>query len=444
MISFESVFVPLGVALGLSLLIERLLEVIQNIAEHFVGISEGRAAPAGSQTDKALDEFEKVYRENKFREWMEIKGENLAVERLALKAQLGQEVSSEKRKTLTAHLRALEREIEWDESLSDTTILVEPATDPNGEATIKTFFINLLGFAAGIILARFFDVRLFSALLPSAETIIPHMDYLLTGLVVGGGSGPIHVLIRFISVRKVLGGLQTVTTTESKSSATENKGSGPAIIIPTSELLLTDWEDIPYDGGVDRDRLENVNKRIMNPDMVVYHHTAMSMHTTFEDVVKVIKSRLDSRGNPWITGYHCVITADGGIHPFCRWDRYGNHAAGYNRRSLGIAFNGNFETDSSIPYSNADGRHGPSRPTELQLIAGAKVIALWTFFYPIALHFDCSIIPHHDISSKTCPGSNFPYKKLQHLVMFYREKWDNSTAVKQRIEVLKQKPYLYL
>ena len=444
MVSFSSVFVPLSVALGLSLVIERLLEVMQNITEHFVGISKGRAAPSPSLTDKELDAIENVYRENKFREWSEIKGETVAVERLILKERYEQETSPEKKKVLKEKLIAVECEMEWDESLADTTILVEPATDPNCEATTKTFVIHLLGFAAGIILARYFDVRLFAAFLPNAQAIAPYIDYLLTGLIIGGGSGPIHVLIRFISARKIFGEFKGIDSIENRTLAVESKNNSPAIISPPSDLLLADWEDIPYDGGIDRERLESVHQRVMNPDMVVYHHTATPLYSTFDDVVKIVKSRTDSRGNPWITGYHCVITADGGIHPFCRWDRYGNHAAGYNRRSLGLAFTGNFETDPSVPYSNTNGRHGPAQPTEVQLNAGARVIALWTFIYPIALHFDCSIIPHRDISSKACPGSSFPYKKFQELVLYYQQRWDNSIAVKQRIETFKQKPYLYL
>ena len=66
-------------------------------------------------------------------------------------------------------------------------------------------------------------------------------------------------------------------------------------------------------------------------------------------MVKVIKDK------GWLTGYHCVVVKDGSIHPFCRWDRYGNHAKGHNLTSLGIAFNGNFETEISETYLTFEG-----------------------------------------------------------------------------------------
>jgi hypothetical protein len=115
-------------------------------------------------------------------------------------------------------------------------------------------------------------------------------------------------------------------------------------------------------------------------NLIVYHHTAMNSASRFEDVVRVIKNRVDE-GKHWVTGYHCVVTSDGVAHPFCRWDRYGNHVAGYNRRSLGISFNGNFETNPSVPYANPDGRYGAPRPTEEQLRTGARVVALWSLVY---------------------------------------------------------------
>jgi hypothetical protein len=207
--------------------------------------------------------------------------------------------------------------------------------------------------------------------------------------------------------------------------------------IPVNEL------DIAYAGGVDREKLEWIHRRRANPDMIVFHHTGMHRNSTFEDVVRLIQSRKDSQGNPWVTGYNCVITADGVIHPFCRWDRYGNHAAGFNMRSLGLAFNGNFEIDPRVPFSNPDGRLGPPQPTEPQLKAGARIVVLWTFLYDIEVDFYKSIIPHNQVSSKTCPGTAFPYDAFKKWVEFYRERWERSPAVQEQIEEFKLKPYLY-
>jgi hypothetical protein len=246
-----------------------------------------------------------------------------------------------------------------------------------------------------------------------------------------------HVLIQFISERKVS------VEAEPISAAEKDTAVAPVIISRVSDTTV-DELDIAYDGGVDRSVLEDIHRRDANPTMVVYHHTAMSSQSTFEDIVNVIKNRKDDQGRNWITGYNCVVLADGSIKPFCRWDRYGTHAAGFNKPSLGISFNGNFETDPKVPFSNSTGNYGPSQPPEVQLKAGARVVALWTFLYPIAMDFDKVIIPHKHIAQKACPGSQFPYEDFKKWITFYRTRWENSAPMKERIEAFKLKPFLYV
>jgi hypothetical protein len=170
----------------------------------------------------------------------------------------------------------------------------------------------------------------------------------------------------------------------------------------------------------------------------------MNSQSTFNDVVRVIKDRKDTQGNNWLTGYHCVILADGSIRPFCRWDRFGNHAAGNNNNSLGLAFNGNFESDPNVPYSNADGKYGNFKPTEAQLRSAARVITLWTWLYKIKIDFTTHIIPHRTISSKTCPGTTFPDVELQRWIEYFADKWEKSAEAKEKIEIFKLKPYLFV
>ena len=220
-----------------------------------------------------------------------------------------------------------------------------------------------------------------------------------------------------------------------------NGGGAPSIATAPS-VQAGGWLDIAYKGGVDPDVLESIHLRGSDPDLIVYHHTAMNSSSTFDDVVRVIKSRKDSSDNAWVTGYNCVVTYDGAIRPFCRWDCYGNHAAGVNRRSLGIAFNGNFENNPNIPYSNANGRYGARQPSEEQLKSGARLIPLWTYLYEIDVDFDRSIIPHQAIAKKACPGSMFPNDELKRWVDLYRTRWQ-SAAVQNQIAAFKLKPFLY-
>jgi len=139
-----------------------------------------------------------------------------------------------------------------------------------------------------------------------------------------------------------------------------------------------------------------------------------------------------------------VILADGSIHAFCRWDRFGNHAAGHNLESLGVSFNGNFETDPRVPFANPDGRFGPPEPTEAQLDAGARVVALWTALYGVPVDFGNSIIPHRKIAPKTCPGGRFPYQEFEKLVTMYAQRWAEPGDARDRIATFKLKRYLYV
>jgi hypothetical protein len=473
MVLYQNVIVPLSATLGLSVLIERILEFLSNLSERFLRTQEGHRIPKPVKSDQMIQEFEDTYRINEESKNTEQRVESKIKQRTADKQQLEQTKRKileteakldetripEKReeleqtlKTLNAELISLkeklakdEKESEWGERFSNTTILVEPTTDPDDGLTLKRFVLQLLGFALGIIFVRISGILLFNNL---GASIPDHLDYLLTGLLIGGGSTPMHFLIRFITTRKItttekIQASEVEEPTVTPMTATEQP-QAPAVISKPPDIASEEWIDIPYNGGVDREKLEGIHRRIANPDMIVYHHTAMDRQSTFEDVVRVIKSRKDSKGNNWVTGYNCVIHESGSIHPFCRWDRYGNHAAGYNRRSLGIAYIGNFETDPYVPFSNPDGRMGPPQPTEVQLKAGARLVTLWTFLYSIDLDFNKLIIPHREISTKTCPGSAFPYDAFIKWIEFYRNRWEKSEAIKEHIEQFKMKPYLYI
>lgn len=430
-ISFNSVILPLSAALGISLVVERILEFFKNFMEPLIGTRETRKIPELSETDEKIKDLERLHKENN----AVLKAEKEAKD---LKDQLEKESDPLKKKEIKDKLVELEKEGEWEESFPNNTVLVVDATDPDDGTTLRAFVIQLLGFALGILLARMANVQLFNAFLGKLNAIPQWFDYVLTGLLIGGGSAPIHVLIRFISERKVP--VEAKAPYEEKKAAPKKKEKpiAPAVISAASDAAVEDWIDIPYDGGIDCDILEDVHKREKDPDMVVYHHTAMNSKSTFDDVIRIIKDK------KWLTGYNCVIMADGSICPFCRWDRYGNHAVGYNQRSLGIAFNGNFETDLKVPFSNPDGRYGHSSPTEAQLKAGARVLTLWSLLYKFDIDFAKTIIPHNKISSKSCPGSSFPKDELIKWTEFYRAKWEKSDVIKGRIEAFNLKPYLFV
>lgn len=398
MVSYDAFMVTLFTVLGLSLVVERILEFLKNILEPRIGTRYRRMAPGFQEIDRKINDLEELSRISK-------------------------------------------EDDEWQERYPLNTVLVEPATDPDDGTLARACIIQIMGFAMGIFAAHFFGARLFNTLVGGSQTIAVWIDSLLTGLLIGGGSGPIHILISFVTQRKVLlpsgGNANSSEEKEAQPIVESDETEKPAVVVQP-RAVPDDELDIPYYGGVDREILEGIHLRQKDPNLIVYHHTAMNHSSSFEDVVRVIKDR------GWVTGYNCVIMADGAIKPFCRWDRYGSHAKGYNMESLGVAFNGNFETDPNVPNSNPVGRYGPSRPTEAQIKAGARVVALWTFLYGIALNFEETIIPHNKIANKACPGSSFPYDEFKEWVKYYRKQWEKSSEMKNRIEAFKLKPYLYV
>ncbi len=163
--------------------------------------------------------------------------------------------------------------------------------------------------------------------------------------------------------------------------------------------------------------------------MLVYHHTAMNSDSPFEEVVREFLVR-----KGWLTGYHVVVTKDGKIHNLCRWDRFGNHARGFNARSLSVALHGNFEPNPDVPFSNHDGRYGIQHPTSAQLEAAARLTAFWSLFYNIKLDFPeeadpdspTGVLPHRLLAQKACPGGNFPYDQFESLVRSFARDWKDS------------------
>jgi hypothetical protein len=459
MVAFATVMVPLAKAFGLAVVAERILELGKNLLEPRLSSRDTRAQPDAAATRRAVADVQARAQRDAATRAAEQAAEQRAPERSTQSAQLHSvrdrlftESDPAKRAALlkqagdlSAALTVEERHGEWEERVPTSVLLVQDASDPDDGWTLRSFVLQLLGFAAGILLASFADLRLFSAFLTgggggggSAE-LPGWVDHVFTGLFIGGGSGPVHTLIEFVTARRTIVQAAELTVAETAADKAFVTSSPP-------EVATWDggWVDVPYAGGVDVDLLQSVHRRDADPTIIVYHHTGMSSDSTFDDVVRVIKSGTDGSGQPWLTGYHCVILADGSAHAFCRWDRYGSHAAGFNLRSLGLGFNGNFETNPSVPFANPDGRYGATRPTEPQLRAGARVAALWTFLYRVPVDFERGIIPHRQIAGKSCAGSNFPYDDFKKLVTFYRRTWEQSALAQERITAFKLKPYLYV
>ena len=472
--SITETLLLLTTALGLSFGIERVLEAVNGLIKR-VGLQRGPAAEARSQAieqavmARRLDAFDAVIEQSSARlaealaasEGAEVRPEarpegDAARDRARTVARDLQSrleaidsaslpiAQARRRDALLADVEALAagrpaRSHEAAERYPPITVLLEPAPPPDAEKTAQVFWLQIIGTFGGIVLCFIAEFGLFDAL-GVFQGVRPAIDYTLTGVLIGSGSQPIHVLIKFLDQRGMVD-LQAPAVPSTSAEASEpsavDEAPGAA---PTREARL----QVPYAGGVDPDQVARRQPaREAPPDVVVFHHTAMHSDTTFDDVVRVIQ---DQRG--WATAYHCVILADGSIHPFCRWDYVGNHARGANFRSIGIALNGNFETNASTPGANDRGQFGLRTPSDAQLESAARVTALWCYLYDIPLDFPSGdvapgIVPHRVVKPTACPGSNFPTDRFAQQVRALHARWATDDVAQAEIAQIKENPRIY-
>ncbi|UNC90733.1 N-acetylmuramoyl-L-alanine amidase [Candidatus Contubernalis alkaliaceticus] len=130
---------------------------------------------------------------------------------------------------------------------------------------------------------------------------------------------------------------------------------------------------------------------ITNPiEKLIQHHMAHTTWTVF-DVHNYHKNTNGWKG----IGYNYWIAFDGTIYE-CRGRNVGAHAgANWNGRSLGIGYQGNFETQ---------------KMTDAQLKSGAWLNA--KLIQEEGLKVD-DIIGHKDATATLCPGKNFRMEELQ-------------------------------
>ena len=357
--------------------------------------------------------------------------------------------SQNKKGTLAAYAeKQMERPEVTDESTTEmddtlnsaegdpsTLVVLDPGKIPNRNLITKKFILQMSGGVLGLILCIKGDLGLFHML--KATGIARWVDYLLTGILIGTGTEPIHSLIRFIQAKN--------EASQSENDASAELAAAPppqATEISTSNgITAKPLIDLTYEGGLDPQVHQN-RLRKAKPDMIIFHHTAMHSKTSFDDVATVFKAR------GFVTGFNAVITEDGINHDFCRWDARGIHAKGYNERSLGVAFCGCFEANSVVQGNNATGELGNQVPTEAQLLTGAKLIVLWALLYKIDISQPGRLVAHHEIAlgeqTTSCPGSQFPYARFRNLVLDLYAEWNNSDRIKSEINDFSQKPYLFV
>ena len=436
---YQQILVVLTAALGLSAIIERILQMLKKFFDAMFSRAEALEPPKPAQTQKVVEEVRERHKQGQ----KDALAEELASLQVKLKND-GKNLSAAQKAKIRKRIRELEKQnvntdrAEVDEKFDESIAFVEPIKLGDRVRAQRAFWLQIIGAFSGVVVCSIAHLGILKKLAGDMISISAQMDYLLSGILIGAGSQPLRFLIEFLSKRKVTVLKKAPTSEEEMPEENVEVAQAPETIELPGPRVESTLIDIPYRGGVDKDLLEHVHHRPKDPDLIVYHHTAMHSDTTFLDVVRAIKEK------GWSTGYHCVVVQDGTIHPYCRWDRYGNHVKGYNLTSLGIAFNGNFETKPGDEYSNADGRYGIKTPTEPQLHSAAKVVALWTFLYKIPPKFMKDIVPHQALRNTACPGSNFPHEQFKELIMYYIKKWKKSPEALQEIKAFNEKHYIHI
>ncbi len=127
------------------------------------------------------------------------------------------------------------------------------------------------------------------------------------------------------------------------------------------------------------------------PTILVYHHTAIK-NISPEDIDKLHKNK----GWKGI-GYHYYIRKDGTIYKGRKDEAEGSHVKGYNKESIGICVEGNFEEE---------------------YLSNEQIKALKSLSVYICLKYNIKdILPHKELGQTLCPGKNFPLEEIKNEVI---------------------------
>lgn len=315
----------------------------------------------------------------------------------------------------------------------------------------KEFWMQILGTLiaiTGCYITKFSVWTFITDLSPveyETRSLSALLEFVFTGIIIGAGSKPINFLMNFLMTRKLIVKkselMEEIVKEKEKSEVSSPAPSSKSTDLGKAPQSIEEIVGFTYDEGDRPERLEHTHRFTSKIDLITYHHTCFHSDAPYIELTK----EFDRKG--WLTGYHCVVFKDGTIRVICRWDRFGNHAVGHNGHSMGLAFQGNFETDQKVPNSNVNGNKGITEPTNAQLEAAARVIALWVKMHniPLEFHYETKlqnpkgIIPHYCIADKACPGSNFPHQNFQTKINFYLSKWNNSPEFNEALKQFKNK-----
>jgi N-acetyl-anhydromuramyl-L-alanine amidase AmpD len=125
------------------------------------------------------------------------------------------------------------------------------------------------------------------------------------------------------------------------------------------------------------------------PVMIIIHHRAGN-----GDAMSIHNMHIKSNGWAGI-GYHYYIRKDGSVYKGREDNWEGVHSSGENNKSIGICFEGNYETEAAMPTA--------------QFNSGVELCKKLMNDNPNIKE----IKRHKDVGSTACPGKNFPFDKMK-------------------------------
>lgn len=118
---------------------------------------------------------------------------------------------------------------------------------------------------------------------------------------------------------------------------------------------------------------------------IILHHAVMN--GSVEDIHRV------HLNNGWSgIGYHFYVRKNGEIYEGRPVDMIGAHAAGSNYNSIGVCFEGNFETEQM---------------SDAQKQSGKEIVAYLKDKYKISV-----VQRHSEVCRTACPGRNYPFNEI--------------------------------
>ena len=127
-------------------------------------------------------------------------------------------------------------------------------------------------------------------------------------------------------------------------------------------------------------------KKRNSTSYVILHHRAGD-----GDVKSIHNCHVDNGWNG--IGYHFYVRKDGNVYRGRPIASVGAHCTGYNDKSIGVCFEGNFEVETM---------------TKKQLQAGKALVAYLLKLYPSA-----ELKRHRDFGGTLCPGQRFEFDKIK-------------------------------